>query len=513
MSVIPPGTVYRFTPFRLDPASFRLYRGDDPVPLAPKALDLLMLLVTRPGAMITKDEIMRLLWSDVAVTDNALTQVVSDLRQALGDDPLSPRYIQTVPRRGYRFIATVETLVHPTPGAHAATRSVTAPPVARPGVRETSNADAYRSFTEGRLKLERMDPDEVPAAIRDFERAIALDPRYAPPYVGLAHARFWLFEASRGGGRPDAGQLAAAISVAQKAADLDPDLSETHAALALMLTAAGRTHEALLAGRESVALDPGNWRNHCRLGVAAWGDERIAAFEQVLGLYPEFAYAHYCLAMVYVARDDRERAREILGKGIPFQDRRDGGGDRFPARGLHWLMGMLHLRDGRTSEAVTEFDRELASGGHELYAMEFTANSLNGRGFAFLVDENCDRAAEEFTRSLQSTPDHARSLLGLADARQRQGMSVERDTAMQRAAEAIEVLRTNGRLVDAEMASTYRQVIDGRLDEAVASLDRLLTTAPPGYSGWLIPLDPFFFSLKKLPGYAGVLDRLAGRAR
>src|SRR6187455_1600676 len=177
MSATPPVTVYRFTPFRLDPASFRLFRGEDPVPLAPKALDLLTLLVARPAVMITKDEIMRLLWSDVAVTDNALTQVVSDLRQALGDGPMAPRYIQTVPRRGYRFIATVETLIHPSPGTPASAKPLPATPATRTGLRETSNADAYRSFTEGRLKLERMDPDEVPAAIRDFERAIALDPR------------------------------------------------------------------------------------------------------------------------------------------------------------------------------------------------------------------------------------------------------------------------------------------------------------------------------------------------
>src|SRR5262245_32382176 len=124
MSALPSGTVYRFTPFRLDPASFRLFRGDDPVALAPRALALLMLLVARPEVLITKDEIMRLLWSDVAVTDNALTQVVSDLRQALGDDPMSPRYIQTVPRRGYRFIATVETISQGSQSALSPVRTV-----------------------------------------------------------------------------------------------------------------------------------------------------------------------------------------------------------------------------------------------------------------------------------------------------------------------------------------------------------------------------------------------------
>src|SRR6187397_807299 len=124
--------VYRFGPFVLDPAAYRLVRGEDPIALSPKALDLLLLFVQHPAALLTKDEIFRLLWPDVAVTDNALTQVVSELRQALGDSPASPTYLQTVARRGYRFIAPVE-LASAAPAAADAPVSM---PVARqPGQR------------------------------------------------------------------------------------------------------------------------------------------------------------------------------------------------------------------------------------------------------------------------------------------------------------------------------------------------------------------------------------------
>ena len=68
--------------------------------------------------LITKDELLSAIWPDVTVTENALTQAISDLRQALGDDPSSPTYIQTVARRGYRFIAAVEAL----PGVRIARR-------------------------------------------------------------------------------------------------------------------------------------------------------------------------------------------------------------------------------------------------------------------------------------------------------------------------------------------------------------------------------------------------------
>ncbi len=99
---------YRFGPFTVDAGSYRLLRGSDIVPLSPKIIDLLLYLAARQSTLVSKDELFAALWPDVAVTDNALTQAVSELRQALGDDPGKPTYIQTVARRGYRFIAQVE---------------------------------------------------------------------------------------------------------------------------------------------------------------------------------------------------------------------------------------------------------------------------------------------------------------------------------------------------------------------------------------------------------------------
>src|SRR5512134_852339 len=101
---------YRFGPFTLDTASFRLLREGEPVALSPKIIDLLLYLVSRQSVLVGKDELFGALWPDVAVTDNALTQAVSELRQALGDDPSNPTFIQTVARRGYRFIASVDAL-------------------------------------------------------------------------------------------------------------------------------------------------------------------------------------------------------------------------------------------------------------------------------------------------------------------------------------------------------------------------------------------------------------------
>ena len=98
---------YRFGIFEFDQVAFRLLRSGVPVSVEPKALDLLQVLLERAPRVVDKAEIFALVWKDVAVTDNALTRAIAQLRKALEDDPKSPRYIETIATRGYRFIADV----------------------------------------------------------------------------------------------------------------------------------------------------------------------------------------------------------------------------------------------------------------------------------------------------------------------------------------------------------------------------------------------------------------------
>ena len=105
-----PPSRFRFGPFVVERPSYRVLRDGHALTLSPKLVDVLLYFVSRPSMLVTKDELFDAIWPDVTVTENALTQVISDLRQALGDEPSSPTYIQTVARRGYRFIAPVEAL-------------------------------------------------------------------------------------------------------------------------------------------------------------------------------------------------------------------------------------------------------------------------------------------------------------------------------------------------------------------------------------------------------------------
>src|SRR5262249_11151631 len=107
-SSVVPGPDYRFGPFVVDRTRYRVLREDTAVDLTPKLLDLLLHLVEHAGALTTKEQLLDALWPGANVTDNALAQAISELRVALGDDAGRPKFIKTVARRGYRFIAPVE---------------------------------------------------------------------------------------------------------------------------------------------------------------------------------------------------------------------------------------------------------------------------------------------------------------------------------------------------------------------------------------------------------------------
>lgn len=101
--VKPKDDIYEFGSFRLDTSGMVLTNGGRPVPLKPKAFDLLHLLISEPERLFTKDEVMGRLWPETFVEEANLTQTVYELRRALGESARSPRFIRNVPKRGYRF--------------------------------------------------------------------------------------------------------------------------------------------------------------------------------------------------------------------------------------------------------------------------------------------------------------------------------------------------------------------------------------------------------------------------
>src|SRR5438128_2592829 len=97
---------YEFGSYRLEPAESRLLRAGDPVRLPPKALDLLIALVARAGHVATKEELLAEVWPGTFVEEGNLAVTMSTLRKALGDET-GQQFIETVPKRGYRFVAPI----------------------------------------------------------------------------------------------------------------------------------------------------------------------------------------------------------------------------------------------------------------------------------------------------------------------------------------------------------------------------------------------------------------------
>src|SRR5499433_35782 len=100
-------SVYEFGPFRLDPSQDQLLEGPRKVPLTPKAYQTLLVLVENCGRTLGKDELLQKVWPDAFVEEATLAQNIFTLRKQLRDDPDTALYIETVPKRGYRFVAEV----------------------------------------------------------------------------------------------------------------------------------------------------------------------------------------------------------------------------------------------------------------------------------------------------------------------------------------------------------------------------------------------------------------------
>ena len=108
----PANQLYQFGPFRLDTVERVLFREGEVVPLKPKVFDTLLVLIEHSGRVVEKDELMKTLWPDTVVEENNLNQNISALRRVLGAGENAGQFIETVPRRGYRFVAIVKESSH-----------------------------------------------------------------------------------------------------------------------------------------------------------------------------------------------------------------------------------------------------------------------------------------------------------------------------------------------------------------------------------------------------------------
>jgi DNA-binding winged helix-turn-helix (wHTH) protein/Tfp pilus assembly protein PilF len=476
---VPPGTIhYRFGPFHFDPGRRRLLRGpDERVWLPDRSLDVLALLVSRPGQIVSNDDLTRAIWTDFNVGDNTIVKALSVLRQALGRQANGEDYITTHIRKGYRFIAPIETVE------------------ARADGRDPDAVlEPHRAFIDGRIALETMNLDAVERARDAFAGVLRQHPDFAAAHIGLASACVLRYESTRADVEPDRAALDEAEQHARAACRLNSSSGHAWSVFALVRHGQGVSREAMAAAREAVRLQPEEWRHHLQLAYVSWGGDRLSAACEALRRCPQLALAQWLAATVYIARGTPDKALEHLTAGCAAQDAQRRDGSPFAMVGLHLLHAVVLADRGSLDAAHDELERERAlDGSPQIYARECAANTAYTRGVLALRADRQEEAHASFQLALERVPGHPLARLAL------HGRS-----ALETRQPADAVARAT---VEAAALTLH-----GQHESAARVYGDALVRAEPGPSGWLLPVEPLLHVSAHRDAWAPALAVLRDRA-
>jgi DNA-binding winged helix-turn-helix (wHTH) protein/tetratricopeptide (TPR) repeat protein len=378
---VDPGKEVRFDGWTLNRQSGELARDGVRVRLQTHPQQVLEALLERPGELVTREQLIARLWPKGVVDfDTALNSTVRRLRTALGDYADTPRYIETLPRRGYRFIGVVDppaapvdalpsvpseapaepqartprhrrkallavaaTLTAAVVGLYAWQRSVAVDPqVPHAGVQ--SHALAVEAYERARFMLDRRNPDDVERAQQYFEEAVRQDSGYALAWAGLASAR-WILTV--GGHTPRAQGLSRVRDAAERALELDPTLAEPHLRLANYRGAVGDAAAAQEHLRRATELEP---RNPLVLSFAAGKaadqgrlDEAIALQRRAVEVKPLSSVLRYNLAAMLFSAGDLDQTEAEMRRLLELTPAMPGGRE---------LLGLVLVQKGQYDDAL-----------------------------------------------------------------------------------------------------------------------------------------------------------------
>jgi DNA-binding winged helix-turn-helix (wHTH) protein/Tfp pilus assembly protein PilF len=395
----------------MDSHACELRRAGRRIPLQIQPFRVLEALVGRAGEVVTRAELRERIWPSTVYVDfdHGLNNAINRLRHALDDSAEAPRFIETVPRVGYRFIYAIKPSApityavnsHPRQGVaqrfrlgFAALSLSLAAGVgtawlvadrendrdAAANLPPTASADAYRSYLTGLKLIEQRNKESLASGIEHFERAIALDRNFAAAYAGLAVAY-----ASAGGETMsrfvNAQEVRAlAAGAAERALAIDPNLPDAHLALARVLDAL----EPWSAARDVVI------EHHYRRALE-------------LGPVNENVYLHFGNFLAKHGRVDEtialhRRAYELNPLSPSINSR----------------LGMELIALGMVEEGLERLRRTV-----ELDPLQFNARVRLGWGYVTLGD--LEAAAEAFEAAERISPDSVQSMSGLAFVAARTG--------------------------------------------------------------------------------------------
>jgi DNA-binding winged helix-turn-helix (wHTH) protein/tetratricopeptide (TPR) repeat protein len=397
--------VYEFGPYALDVGERRLWNAGRSVSLAPKAYDVLVALVRRAGTVVTKSELLDLVWGDVSVEEGVLSVYVSALRKSLGRSGEAATYIETVARTGYRFSAAVRQRAVPVESLSMAWPIGVLP----------ANPEVSELIGRGRAWLMAAARSEVPRAVEAFQSAITLDPSYAAAHAGLAVAHCAEAElrlaspnaayASARGAALRALAMEPANADAQvalgtvlflsdwnwngarrsleRALDLNADHTEGWLLYGRLLEALGYLAEGLAAKLRVLERDPSSATVHLQIALSYWNQRRygdmIAWASRTLELDSRHLLAREYLAAAYLKQGDLDRhvveslaharaagaSAEQLGELRRLYETRGRAGVveyalHANANGPAMQLALLHGEAGNLDEAFRHLDVAIA---------------------------------------------------------------------------------------------------------------------------------------------------------
>lgn len=384
---------YTFGPFELRVRSREVYKFGIKLKLRPQPFYILNELVSRSGELVTREELREKLWSSETFVDfeQSLNTSVKELRAVLGDSASEPRYVETVPRLGYRFVASAQA-IYPAAANGNPLLSATNPDsvladgrrvrkgiqvwvwlavlVAATGIvvvagyalrkelghperrvsTRSPNPAAIEAYLRGRALKDAHTTQDIGRGLAYFQDAIREEPEFAPPYAALARM-YWLLIYY---GVEPTEALPLMKSASDRALELDDHLADAHAARGLALVYLQNDWRAGEAEfHRAIELDPGDGATHAyyELGfLLPLGrfDESISEINRALDLDPlsvEFnCYRGYALYFARRYADAETQLHKVLqmDPSIPS---------------ANWILMELYEQQRRWPEAWSQFEK------------------------------------------------------------------------------------------------------------------------------------------------------------
>jgi DNA-binding winged helix-turn-helix (wHTH) protein/tetratricopeptide (TPR) repeat protein len=524
----------RFGDWLVDPAAGTISAGGESRHLEPKVMEVLSLLLGEPGSVISKERLLEEVWRDTYVTDDAVWRCIGELRRALGDDPRSPRYIETIPRKGYRTVAPVSPTADPRasgvaeaepaaeqpvrPGRRgprrrpwwavaallgvAATLALLWPLSPRLGTELRGRPDAEREAVSVPLNAEqyyraglgyysRFDPADLARASDLFSRSILADPDFAPAHAGLADT--YSQRAIREG---DLRWLQAAIESAHRAIRLDPKLAVAYKALALASQVSGDLEGAEASYRRALRLDPRQNASALNLAAILRDEGRLSEslrwLRRVEPDVPEERLIYlFQLGWTIHLLDDPTRERAVAQAAL----------DLAPDDWVGWfLLARLELVEGDLQAASEHAARCLKA------APDFPRCRVLA-GLAELISGRPEEAAEMFAQAAGAGDSTAQ--LGLACALRRSG---DTEKAAEIARSVLDPASRSRPAGWSGWAASYAgAAVYAFLGDRARSLDRLKLAIRQGYrDGRWLAIDPSFGGVRDDPRFGKLLEEVQG---